>query len=163
MNPGQILAIAVGAYFVYEYFYGGGATDTETTDESGSDESGSGGNGSASSSPSVAAQIRALGEADGNAVGGKLNFWQWNHYYQQVTGKTGPDPFTFVDFAETSVVYVQTLKMNFDTWKSYMTSAGVGLGAVWGTDWYSARGRQAGVVSSQRANVMEGARKRFIN
>lgn len=155
MNTGQILALAIGAYFIYEYMYGSGAADGETTDELES-----GGNGSAAPTPAeISAEIKS--RAFAAYPTGKLNFWQWNYYYTQVTGNAGPDPFALERYQGASTQSIENDLMFFEEWKG-MQPASAGLGVVWGTNWYAARGRQ-NATSSQRANVMEGAKKRFIN
>lgn len=46
-------------------------------------------NATAGATTDVAKEIKVLGEAQAS----NLSFWEWNYFYTQVTGETGPDPF----------------------------------------------------------------------
>lgn len=160
MNFMQIALLAAGGYFLYEYYMGGGTATTEGTNGQTS------GGSSSSSTTSIAAQVKAKGLADSAAVGGKLNFWQWNYHLHEVSPntplvdpKTTNMPVSSAPGESVDQAISETL-LTYEQWASYQpTSAGLS-GIVVG-QWWSARYRGTG-IGTQRASAYERANKRFI-
>jgi hypothetical protein len=128
------IAIAGGAYLLYEYMQGnnilgnlvsGASAGQPVTPTTGTSTAAGQTPASATQTNTLQLVINAYVKASGGFATDLLTFDDWNFYYSQVRGITGPDP----NMNLTSTT--RNMKMSAQQWWGYMTQDGFsGLGMI---------------------------------